>query len=240
MKHLKLSTLLLAGIIAFSGGIISCKKEQGCMDSKATNYSADAEEDDGSCTFATTTTTGTTTVTDTTTTGGTTTTTTDTTTTVTDTTTTVTDTTTTVVDTTTTTTGPSPLTYGTFSIDGKVYTKKGGNNTSTGKDSDGTGRTKSYYQTDVGAYVYIIYGNRSSTKGIYKINATEDMGTNLASDEVYIAVKGSDGTMHIPQSGTLEIGTWAETFGTYTFDITSFVFTDLPTATGKVSGYIGL
>ena len=30
----------------------ACKKEQGCMDSVATNYNADAEEDDGSCLFA--------------------------------------------------------------------------------------------------------------------------------------------------------------------------------------------
>lgn len=51
MKHLKLSTLLLAGIVAFFGGFTSCKKEQGCVDSSATNYSVDAEEDDGSCTF---------------------------------------------------------------------------------------------------------------------------------------------------------------------------------------------
>jgi len=36
----------------------SCKKEQGCMDSSATNYDSEAEEDDGSCTYADTTSTG--------------------------------------------------------------------------------------------------------------------------------------------------------------------------------------
>ena len=30
----------------------ACKKEQGCMDTMATNYNADAEEDDGSCLFS--------------------------------------------------------------------------------------------------------------------------------------------------------------------------------------------
>jgi hypothetical protein len=29
----------------------SCKKEEGCTDKNATNYSVDAEEDDGNCTY---------------------------------------------------------------------------------------------------------------------------------------------------------------------------------------------
>lgn len=49
MKQIKISTLILVGILAFSLGTTSCKKEKGCMNKIATNYNADAEEDDGSC-----------------------------------------------------------------------------------------------------------------------------------------------------------------------------------------------
>jgi len=40
-------------LILFACSLIftACKKEQGCMDAIATNYNADAEEDDGSCVF---------------------------------------------------------------------------------------------------------------------------------------------------------------------------------------------
>jgi hypothetical protein len=46
----KLVILSIAIIATFA----ACKKEQGCTDSTATNYSEKAEEDDGSCTFVTT------------------------------------------------------------------------------------------------------------------------------------------------------------------------------------------
>jgi hypothetical protein len=40
-------------LILFACSLIftACKKEEGCMDAIATNYNADAEEDDGSCIF---------------------------------------------------------------------------------------------------------------------------------------------------------------------------------------------
>ena len=44
----KIFYLLVTAAFLFT----ACKKEQGCMDSVATNYNADAEEDDGSCLFA--------------------------------------------------------------------------------------------------------------------------------------------------------------------------------------------
>ena len=44
----KLLYLFLAVSFIFS----ACKKEEGCTDSTATNYNADAEDDDGSCTYS--------------------------------------------------------------------------------------------------------------------------------------------------------------------------------------------
>jgi hypothetical protein len=44
----KLLYLFLVLPLMFS----SCKKEEGCTDSQATNYIADAEEDDGSCLYS--------------------------------------------------------------------------------------------------------------------------------------------------------------------------------------------
>ena len=44
----KLLYLFLVLPLIFS----SCKKEEGCTDSQATNYIADAEEDDGSCLYS--------------------------------------------------------------------------------------------------------------------------------------------------------------------------------------------
>ena len=44
----KLLYLFLAVAFIFT----ACKKEEGCTNSMATNYNADAEEDDGSCTYS--------------------------------------------------------------------------------------------------------------------------------------------------------------------------------------------
>ena len=43
---------LLYFLLIASFSFTACKKEQGCMDAIATNYNADAEEDDGSCNYS--------------------------------------------------------------------------------------------------------------------------------------------------------------------------------------------
>ena len=48
MKNLR---PLLLGLFAFTLIFSSCKKEQGCTNIDATNYSSTAEEDDGSCKY---------------------------------------------------------------------------------------------------------------------------------------------------------------------------------------------
>ena len=43
--------LSLTAIFVFCFAFTSCKKEEGCTDKNAANYSVDAEEDDGTCTY---------------------------------------------------------------------------------------------------------------------------------------------------------------------------------------------
>ena len=55
MKKMERKNLLLIMAITFGLGSIftSCSKKEGCTDPAAENYSADADKDDGSCTYAT-------------------------------------------------------------------------------------------------------------------------------------------------------------------------------------------
>jgi hypothetical protein len=50
IKNYKMKKLLYI-FLAVSFIFTACKKEEGCIDSAAINYNADAEEDDGSCTY---------------------------------------------------------------------------------------------------------------------------------------------------------------------------------------------
>ncbi|MEQ8907548.1 MAG: hypothetical protein RIC95_00015 [Vicingaceae bacterium] len=53
MKKTKLIiAAAIVGLISASS-LTSCKKEEGCTDPNANNYSTNAEEDDGSCTYPT-------------------------------------------------------------------------------------------------------------------------------------------------------------------------------------------
>ncbi|MBN8697402.1 MAG: hypothetical protein J0L87_12800 [Bacteroidetes bacterium] len=48
---MKTKTLLLVASILLGFATIGCKKETGCTDVSATNYSSSAEKDDGTCTY---------------------------------------------------------------------------------------------------------------------------------------------------------------------------------------------
>ena len=49
-KNLVLATAITIGVVSI---FTSCSKKEGCTDLLAENYSADADKDDGSCTYAT-------------------------------------------------------------------------------------------------------------------------------------------------------------------------------------------
>lgn len=51
INKVKNGILVVAGFVMLSTLTQSCSKEQGCTDSSASNYDADAEEDDNSCLY---------------------------------------------------------------------------------------------------------------------------------------------------------------------------------------------
>lgn len=44
-------SLFISSFLMMTFAFVSCKKQEGCTDKNASNYSADAEEDDGTCTY---------------------------------------------------------------------------------------------------------------------------------------------------------------------------------------------
>jgi hypothetical protein len=48
---MKRSSTVIISLFALTSVLSSCKKQEGCTDKLATNYSIDAEEDDGTCVF---------------------------------------------------------------------------------------------------------------------------------------------------------------------------------------------
>jgi hypothetical protein len=50
-NHMIKNLLSFSAILMLSMAFVSCKKQEGCTDKNASNYSVDAEEDDGTCTY---------------------------------------------------------------------------------------------------------------------------------------------------------------------------------------------